>query len=99
MRTYRLIEAWAEPATFYLPYLKNGQKVYQNYRLMPNTDYDEHADDELFIQTLKDAHKTLNYTKEREEILKRTGAKYKVKTPKCKCSGKKLDVWLVEVSE
>ena len=99
MRTYRLIEAWAEPATFFLPYSKNGQKVYQNYRLYPGNVYDEHADDDVFINAIKDAKRTISYSKEKENILKATGAKYTVKQPNCKCSGPKIDVWLVEVSE
>lgn len=95
---YKLIDAMSESVTFYLPYQKNGGNVYRHFVLRPGVEYAEHIDDEVFVAALKDAHKRIAYTPEREEALKACGARYEV--VHCKvCGGrsKKIDVWLVEV--
>ena len=95
---YKLIDAVSESVSFNLPYMKNGIKVYKFYTLKPGKKYDEHIDDEVFMNALKDAHKKVMYSEEKERFLKETGARYEVVTCKS-CGGrvKKLDIWLVEV--
>lgn len=98
MKYYKLIDAVTESVSFNLPYMKNGVKVYKFYTLRPGKMYDEHIEDEVFMNALKDAHKKVMYSEEKERILKETGAHYEVVTCKS-CGGrvKKLDIWLVEV--
>lgn len=98
---YKLIDAVATAETLCLPHRENGRNVYGYYTLRPGKKYDEHADDPVFLEALKnDAHKKIPWTAEREEVLKKTGARYEVAMCKA-CGGrtKKIDVWLVEVIE
>lgn len=94
---YKLIDAMTESATFNLPYVKDGIKVYKFYTLRPGKKYEEHVDDEVFMEAILDAHKKIMYTPEKEKLLKNTGARYEVVTCKS-CGGrvKKIDLWLVE---
>lgn len=95
---YKLIDALGESATLNLPYMKNGVRVYKYYTLRPGKKYDEHIDDEVFMNALKDAHKRIPYTPEMEKYLKANNVRYEVVNCKS-CGGrvKKIDVWLVEV--
>ena len=95
---YKLIDAMNTPKSFNLPYRKDNKVVYKRYTLYPGTKYSGHIEDDLFVETLKNAHDKISYSKEREEALKGCGAKYEVVTCKA-CGGrvKKLDVWFVEV--
>lgn len=97
---YKLIDACTGAETFNLPYWEKGVKRYKFYTLYPGQKYSEHIEDELFVHALKeDCHRTFMHTKEREEALKKIGARYKVVKGCGSCSGNglKLDVWLVEV--
>ena len=100
-RYYKLIDAADSAETFNLPYRSNGRNVYKFYTLYPGVKYSEHADDDLFVKTLReDAHKKIPYTEERQKALDACGARYEV--TKCKtCGGMKrfLEAWLVEVVE
>lgn len=95
---YKLIDAITESVSLNLPYMKDGVKVYKFYTLRPGRQYEEHIDDEVFMNALKEANKRVMYSPEREEALKKCGAKYEVKVCKS-CGGKvkKIDIWLVEV--
>lgn len=95
---YKLIDAVSESVTLNLPYMRDGVKVYKFFVLRPGKQYDEHIEDPVFVNALKGASKRVTYTPEREEALKKCGAKYEVKVCKS-CGGKvkKIDIWLVEV--
>lgn len=95
---YKLIDAVTESVTLNLPYMKDGIKVYKFYTLRPGRQYEEHIEDPVFVQALVDANKRVTYSPEKEEALKKCGAKYEVKVCKS-CGGKvkKIDIWLVEV--
>ena len=97
---YKLIDAMGESATFYLPYVKDGGNVYRHFVLHPGVEYVEHIEDPIFVSALKDAHKRIAYTPEREEALKECGARFEIVNCKvCGGRSKKIDVWLVEVVE
>lgn len=101
VRYYKLIDACTAAETFCLPHRENERNVYRHYTLYPGKLYDEHADDVLFVNALKnDAHKKIQWTAEREEAIRACGARYEVVTCRS-CGGKtrKIDVWLVEVAE
>lgn len=97
---YKLIDAVSTSQTFNLPHMVNGNRVYKYYTLYPNTKYVEHIDDPIFMDTLKDAHKRLQYSPQLEKTLKESGIRHEVITCKvCGGRAKKIDVWLVEVVE
>lgn len=100
MRYYKLIDAVDTPMSFYVPHTsKTGGKVYERLRMLPGKKYDEYIDDEIFMQAITEAHDKIDYTLEREEALKRTGARYTKPKRTCNCQRQKLDVWFVEVVE
>ena len=78
--------------------VSNDSSSYSWVRSGPGKQYDEHIEDPVFVNALKGANKRVTYTPEREEALKKCGAKYEVKVCKS-CGGKvkKIDIWLVEV--
>ena len=94
---YKLIDAMTESVTFNLPYVKDGVRVYKFYTLRPGKKYEEHIDDEAFMEAILDAHKKIMWTPEKEKYLKDSGAKFEVVNCKS-CGGrvKKIDLWLVE---
>lgn len=95
---YKLIDAVHESVSLNLPYTKDGMKVYKFYTLRPGKKYDDHIEDEVFMSALKDAHKRVAYTPEKEQVLKESGARYEVVTCKvCGGRAKKIDLWFVEV--
>ncbi len=98
---YKLIDAATSAETFHIPYRENGHNVYKFYTLYPGDKYTIHADDDLFVHTLKEGcHKKIPYTEERKAALDKCGARYEI-TMCRSCGGmsKKLDVWFVEVVE
>lgn len=98
---YKLIDAATSAETFNLPYRENGRNVYKFYTLYPGQKYVEHVDDELFLKTLReDCHKKIQWSPERENALKKCGARYEITMCRvCGGHAKKIDVWLVEVVE
>lgn len=95
---YKLNDAVKESVSLNLPYMKDGVKVYKFYTLRPGKKYDDHIDDEVFLDALRGAHKRVTYTPEKEAALRESGAKYEVVVCKvCGGKAKKIDLWLVEV--
>lgn len=99
-RHYKLIDAMTESVRLNLAYMKDGKRINSFYTLYPGKLYKGHANDETFINGLKDAHKRIMYSPQREEALKKCGAKFEVVNCKS-CGGrvKKIETWLVEVIE
>lgn len=98
---YKLIDAATAAETFNLPHRENGYNRYNFFTLYPGTKYAQYADDEVFVKALKeDCHKKIPWTAEREEAIRKSGARYEVVTCRA-CGGRtrKIDVWLVEVVE
>lgn len=98
---YKLVDALPVARKCYVPYLAPNGVITRTFRTFyPNVKYDEFINDAVFLNWLKEeAHVRIQYTPEHEEALKKYGARYEVYTPSCKCSGKKLDVWFMEVVE
>lgn len=98
---YKLIDACTAAEMFNIPHRENGKNVYKFYTLYPGVKYSEHADDPLFVKTLReDCHKQIPYSEDRKRLLEKAGVRFEEKMCRtCGGMSKKLDVWLVEVVE
>lgn len=99
-RYYKLIDAIDTTVPIYLNYMENGIRKGAPMHLVPGVKYSEHADDELSVSVLKNAHRKIVHTPEREAALKACGAKYEMLKACQACGGRRfMNVWYVEVVE
>lgn len=91
---YRLNELISVSQRLTLPRWANPQRTQTKVefvKLMPGYWYDAYADDDLYVQGLRDWKVTLRSTPELIEALKSRGIPYTTKKG-CSCSGGKLNV-------
>ena len=96
---YKLIDAIDTPITLNVARRVNGYTKYGYLRLNPGTKY-ELPEDESVLDAIKEAKKTVRYSKKAEDALKACGAVYEKKMcPTCGGKVLKIEYYLVEVVE
>lgn len=95
---YKLIDPFDTEVRVYLPHKQGSGVKSEPFLLKPNKKYEEYVDDEIFMDALLAETKEITYSKEREDALRKYGAKFDVKICKV-CGGrkKKLVVHFAEV--